>query len=83
MYHHPTMSNPPFRARHEGRSKITPGFTMFTYVLRTLEVKHSHRCFLCTMIAIQSMSDMLHMATSASTYTFPAQHGMVSPNVDS
>ncbi|CRL21235.1 unnamed protein product [Penicillium camemberti] len=58
MYHHPTMSNPPFRARHDERSKITPGFTMFT------------------------MSDMLHMATSASTYTFPAQHGMVSPNVD-
>jgi hypothetical protein len=28
MYHSSTMSNPPFRARHEKRSKIIPGFTI-------------------------------------------------------
>ncbi|CDM37745.1 unnamed protein product [Penicillium roqueforti FM164] len=48
------MSNPPFRARHGEWSKIAPD--LCTYVLRTLEAKHSHRYFLaaviCTILAI-------------------------------
>ncbi|KGO48077.1 hypothetical protein PEX1_019130 [Penicillium expansum] len=32
MHHSSTMSNPPFRARHAERSKITPGFTKFMYL---------------------------------------------------
>lgn len=83
MYHSSTMSNPPFRARHEERSKIIPGFTIGIY----FGGKTQSPLFLSigTCVSMHRdcyMSDVLHMATSTSTYRFPTRHGMVSPDID-
>ncbi|CAP97391.1 hypothetical protein PCH_Pc22g01030 [Penicillium rubens Wisconsin 54-1255] len=68
MYHSSTMSNPPFRARHEERSKIIPGFTIGIY----FGGKTQSPLFLSigTCVSMHRdcyMSDVLHMATSTST----------------